>query len=119
MVIGGDFNCNVLEVNTMTNELLLLLESNIFKNVISEPMHITLEAETLLDLLITQAQVENIKAGVIENTVSDHLPIYMFLKAYPQCNKIYSSSTVLIEDITDTTLSTFRERITLLNWHYV
>lgn len=118
-IIGGDLNINMLQQNPMAHELSLLLESNNLKNVIIEPTRITLEAETLLDLFITQADAHDIKAGVLENTVSDHLPIYMILKANPQYEKTPPSSTFMVEDVTDITLEIFRKRIASINWHDV
>lgn len=78
IVIRDDLKCNMFEVNTMTSKLLVLLESNNLKNVIYEQTRITLETETLLNIFITQAEVQHINAGVIKNTASDHLPIHTF-----------------------------------------
>lgn len=74
LIAAGDYNID-MGVNTLTstnfNNLLL---SYGFDNVIKEPTRITTECESVLDIFITNLSSQDIIAGVLSCSISDHLP---------------------------------------------
>lgn len=74
LIVGGDFNINILEHRADTDNLLVLLNSYNLVQLVGEPTRITNEKQSLLDLIIAP---EDLKITNVEtfdlNGVSDHL----------------------------------------------
>lgn len=74
---GGDFNIDMLTSSPRQLEFLSLFQSYGLLNVIVQPTRITPNHETLLDLFLTNVCESDVISGVVGETISDHLPIFM------------------------------------------
>uniref|UniRef100_A0A0K8RKJ0 Putative outcast ele5 orf1-h 1e-40-j 4 n=1 Tax=Ixodes ricinus TaxID=34613 RepID=A0A0K8RKJ0_IXORI len=115
LFVGGDLNINLLNDTSNASELLLLLTANNFYNVINHPTRTTLVTSTLIDLFITNFDKEKVRAGVVSSDISDHLPIFMLIDtAREVCKR--NSDTMTIQNITQATLDTFRQKLMTTDW---
>ena len=81
IIILGDLNCDGLDsscreyaaINSFTREMNL-------QQLIKEPTRITATTESLLDVILVSDPSSVRKSGVINNPISDHLPVYVVLK---------------------------------------
>ena len=64
-----DFDCLFFDVNTPIQYNILPL--------INKPTRITRRSETLIDNILTNVDTNEIKSGIIQTDISDHLPIFM------------------------------------------
>lgn len=120
VIIGGDFNINLLKNTANTREFELCLKSFCCENLITEPTRISGDSESLLDLFVVNNPSKCVKSGTIITDVSDHLPIYMFYKhsaKYGSCTRPPQSHCV--QDITSETLTAFRNQIQIADWRPV
>ena len=79
MIILGDLNCDFYTntVNSNTKKLIELLDVYQLKQLIKEPIRITSNTRTLIDVIITQLGNTNITtSGVIHLGISDHSLVY-------------------------------------------
>ena len=78
----GDFNYNLLDtIDTKTNTFITTMFSSLFYPIINKPTRITDTSATLLDHIWTNIYHSSIRAAVIADAISDHLPVI-------QCTKI-------------------------------
>lgn len=82
LVLGGDLNIDILEQRNCSVEFLLHLSTYVFHNVIPFPTSITSSSSAFLDVSITSCNGSDITAGVLVSDISEHLPIYAFLKSH-------------------------------------
>lgn len=118
LVVGGDLNIDMSEKSHTNTELLLLLTSYNFRNVITHPTRVTSSSSTLLDLFITNYNTDDISSCVIASDISDHLPIFMSCRMN-ESNKERSHPEKYISYISDETLETFRMTLMREDWHEV
>ena len=77
MIITGDLNCNLRdELLAQTQRALEFMEANTLSQLISVSTRYSQTSATLIDLLITSTPRIFSRAGVLENALSDHHPIY-------------------------------------------
>ena len=76
--ITGDFNYDLSNQDNehVCNFIEMMLEGHYFP-VINKPTRITDTSATVLDHIWTNLHHQHIKSGVILNSLSDHLPVYM------------------------------------------
>lgn len=117
LILGGDFNVNLLAPSTITTEFLNLLEANNLSNVIHCPTHITASYSSLLYLFLTNIELDHVSAGTINCAVSDHLPIYFILKKASVNRK--RRHTMPYQIITQVTLTRFRNLVANKVWEDV
>lgn len=102
-----------------TTFLFYLITSNNFCNFINSPTRVTSSSSTLLDVFVTNQEVSSVSAGVLEYSLSDHLPIFMLINNITY-QKIESENenrrTIRIRSINSATLEKFRETISNTNW---
>lgn len=72
VVIGGDFNINILTKNSKVNTLLNLMSEYKYTQHIKQPTHITQTASTCLDLIFTNFKNIDLCTYVEELGFSDH-----------------------------------------------
>lgn len=118
LFLGGDFNINMLEDSRLKDELIVLLTSNSFCNVILPPTRITSSSSTLIDLFVTNHDESNITAGVLSYGLSDHLPIFMFVNQDIPLKETIRPPLIL-QDISCETHNIFRENIINIDWSHV
>lgn len=114
VILGGDLNINMLSDTSSKRELDLLLSMNGCMNVITRPTRITSHSETLIDLFITNEDEMNLKTGVLVSDISDHLPIFMFVKG--QHRESCKKEEIKYQSITLSSLKEFRDKISLCDW---
>lgn len=72
-------------------------------------------SESLLDLIITNFDVNRLKSGVVNFSISDHLPVFLSV-----CNALKTTNcsrqVCTYRDINDVTLTRFRETLLAVNW---
>lgn len=117
-VLGGDLNINMLEPTRQREQFSMLYQSYGYINVINEPTRFTAQNQTLLDLFLTNVFEVDVHAGVIGATISDHLPIYMFIDSSVNHKKKHSRE-FYYRDISHRNLERFREQISHTNWDSV
>ena len=78
LCVCGDFNINLLncEHHLPTKEFLDITQSYGLLPMIDKPTRITLNSATLIDNIFSNAHVKSTSGIVIDDTISDHLPIY-------------------------------------------
>ena len=77
VIITGDLNCNLHDESlAQTQRALEFMEANGLSQLISVSTRYSQTSATLIDLLITSTPRIFSRAGVLENALSDHQPIY-------------------------------------------
>lgn len=110
LTVGGDFNVDVLKNTVTSNEFLSVLECNSFKYVITMPTRVTESTMSLLDMFVTNSITEETISRVLSCDLSDHLPIFIFLKMHT--NPAYvKPEEFTYRSVTPATLEHFRHRI--------
>uniref|UniRef100_A0A8C6M4T9 Reverse transcriptase domain-containing protein n=1 Tax=Nothobranchius furzeri TaxID=105023 RepID=A0A8C6M4T9_NOTFU len=86
--ICGDFNIDLLNPNhnKSTEEFIESMYCMGLFPLITRPTRITTHGATLLDNIFTNVMEENIKAGILINDISDHLPVFV---TYDCCYKVH------------------------------
>lgn len=122
LFLGGDLNINLLEESRVRDDFLILLTSNNFCNFINSPTRVTSSSSTLLDVFVTNQEVSSVSAGVLEYSLSDHLPIFMLINHITNRKNEFENEngrTIRIRSINSATLEKFRETISNTNWDSV
>lgn len=76
VVMGGDFNVNVLDDSFQTIELKNVLSSSGFVNIITSATRITQTTSNAIDLFITNCITKLHASGTMCADISDHFPIF-------------------------------------------
>lgn len=118
IILGGDFNINFLADNRTKMMFESLLSIHCCQNVITSPTRFADGSQTLLDLFIINFEICRIKSGVINYSLSDHLPIFLSVCHGFQM-KAQSQTPSFYWQINPRTLSRFRECIAEVNWNEV
>ena len=76
----GDFNLDLLQYNhhTPTQEFIDALFSFAFFPLISNPTRLTPYSATLIGNIFTNNLSQNVLNGVVQNDLSDHLPVVAY-----------------------------------------
>lgn len=114
LVIGGDFNINMLETDPKQDTMLSIINSNAFEVVRTSATRITDTSSSLLDFFITNHALSSIKADVISADISDHLPVYMLINK--QSERTKRKQTKLFQDVSDENMFKFRTMIISVPW---
>ena len=91
IILLGDLNCDVLKENCPEHKALetFLLETNVTQ-LIKSPTRITNSTHSLLDVILVSCNLLVRRSGVLDTTISDHLPVYVELKLKsPKCHPYY------------------------------
>ena len=114
----GDFNINLLQMQTLNNEFLNIFLSHGWAPVISKPTRVTTHSFTLIDHVYTN-DVNNVNnatscSGVILNSITDHFPVFFMCKT----TKLkYHTICKYKQMINSRTLAKMKEEICKVDWH--
>lgn len=115
---GGDFNIDMLTTSPRQLEFLSLFQSYGLINAIVQPTRITPNHEALLDLFLTNVCKSNVISGVVGETISDHLPIYMLADIGFQRKEIRSED-VYFRQMGAENLEKFEQQVNSEDWGVV
>lgn len=106
VILGGDFNINMLCDTSTKKHFEMLLSINGCINVITGPTRVTSNSETLIDLFITNFNESSVISGIIKSDISDHFPIFLFVRG--QHKKTKKKREITFQNITIRNLEEFR-----------
>lgn len=118
LYLCGDMNIDVSFSSPAQLELTGLLDAYGFYNVIEVPTRVTLSTSTVLDLIITNTEKQNVHAGTLVCDISDHLPIFAFVNE-THLNAECEFPRARYQRIDVNTLECFRDKIRATNWEGV
>lgn len=119
LILGGDFNINMLETSTPRNTFQMLLDSNGLHCAIKTATRITPDTNTLIDLFITNLAPHDNTGGVIASHISDHLPIFLLTRSPHQRIGTQLPDNRKVRNINQNTLETFHSKLKNINWDSV
>lgn len=76
LYLSGDSNINMNADYVESREFTAILEANGLFNAVRTPTRMSCESSTLLDLFITNGNLDNVTTGEILSDISDHFPIF-------------------------------------------
>ena len=82
--ILGDLNCNIVKSGPDSKALQEFISESNLTQVINKPTRVTVESLSLIDVILVSSLSLVESSGVINTSISDHLPIYTVLKLKPQ-----------------------------------
>lgn len=115
VVIGGDFNVNVLEKSALSISLINLLISYNFQQLVNEPTRITDTSSTCIDLLFTNFHNKNNVVSVYEYGFSDHKGVIYTIpnNTNNQDRKVWFTNK---RKFTENNISAFKSYLSKINW---
>ena len=87
VTILGDFNCNMMCGNPISNKLKSVCNDLHLKQLIDQPTRVTENSSTCIDLILLPIEKTVLHYGVMSIGISDHSLIYVNLKEKVQRNK--------------------------------
>ena len=93
ILILGDLNCNLLQTNREQKALKDVSTELNLTQIINDPTRITNTCHSLIDVILISSSKLVRESGVLNNPISDHLPVYAILKLRPP-KKVSSFVTV-------------------------
>ena len=95
ILVLGDLNCNMLENGQERRALTNFSTELNLTQIIKTPTRITATSQTLIDVILVSSTALVLESGVINTSISDHLPVYVLLKLkapkMPACSITTSS----------------------------
>lgn len=80
ILVLGDLNCNMLENGQEWRALTNVSTELNLTQIIKTPTRITATSQTLIDVILVSSTTLVLESGVINTSISDHLPVYVLLK---------------------------------------
>ena len=109
IILTGDFNINLLDINSADSplkpEFFNIIVSNGFTPKITLPTRITDSSCTLIDNFFCKLNLQNVTSGILTHNISDHQPYFITLPLISKNNSrtklvtIRSISATSIENI--------------------
>lgn len=118
LYFGGDFNIDMHGPSYHKQEMMSLYQSYGLSNVILQPTRVTPVHEALLDLFLTNLSTSEVIAGVVGETISDHLPIFL-LSNVSYNLKETRGPEVYFRNISAKNLELFEHHMNYVNWSAV
>ena len=120
-VITGDMNINLLNIDwALTTDYISSVMSHGFIPYITRPTRITEYTATLVDHLFIKLphhqMTAPVKAGILFNDMTDHLPIFAILSFQ---DKRLGSQRPKVRIFSDTNIEKFKDKIAMINWNHV
>lgn len=116
LILGGDFNIDVRRTGPAQESFRLMIESNGFAICTETPTRVTIQTESVLDLFITNTNINEVLSGVVCSGISDHFPIYLFLERHNNRTHAQAAATVRFQNLTEETLHSFNSRLMNESW---
>lgn len=118
IVIGGDFNIDVIVNNPKTRKFLDLMSEHNFTQHITHPTHITQTASTCLDLIFTNFRTKNLSAKVVELGFSDHSATILNLEL-PRTPPLHIEWKAKKRLFNRTNIEKFKSELNILDWNNI
>ena len=84
VIVIGDLNCNLINKSLVqTQRAIEFLEANCLIQLISSPTRHLQTGSTLIDLIITSTPSIFSRVGCLENSLSDHSPVFGVIHGLP------------------------------------
>ncbi|CAB4040401.1 Hypothetical predicted protein [Paramuricea clavata] len=80
ILVLGDLNCNMLENGQERRALTNFSTELNLTQIIKTSTRITATSQTLIDVILVSSTALVLESGVINTSISDHLPVYVLLK---------------------------------------
>ena len=115
IIITGDFNTNLLQLNThlLTAKFFDIMLEHLFIPKITLPTRITNNTSTLIDNIFVKSDSNTISAGIIDTSISDHFPMFVILDINLKINK---PTFIKYRKITQTNLQNFIKDLNKQDW---
>ena len=116
-ILCGDFNINLMNNSShkQTQDFCDTLNGSGLFPLISLPTRVTLNSSTLIDNIFTNLNDKNRNGVFIDDTVSDHLPIFTCLQT--DCDKVSSGPRkILSRRFSKQSYKQFNNDLNSLNW---
>lgn len=115
VIIGGDFNVNMQENSSLSQQLNNIITSYGFLNVITSPTRTTDSSKSVIDLFVTNETTQVNSAGTICSDISDHTPIFISFRDSNTKAKV-KRNVFSFQYISDQSLLSFRNEIASIDW---
>lgn len=116
-IVTGDFNINLLLVDSSVQKLLDVFLSFGCRSIIDIPTRVTSTSETLLDVCFTNFKIDQSDAGVLISDISDHMPFFLFFSPYiTQHNKHTDNAPVLRRILSAEKIDFFKHLVEEASW---
>ena len=120
-IMMGDMNINLLNIDgTITTDYMSSVMSHGFVPYITRPTRITEYSATLIDHLFIRLPRNKlnvpVKAGILFNDITDHLPIFMFMSIQSEGQ---SNQRPKVQIFSDTNIQKFVDKIASVNWCHI
>lgn len=118
LLIGGDFNIDVLRKNPITEEFSSTLTTSNFHYLIDLPTRPSSQNPSCIDNFIINDSASVVSAGVLEIDISDHYAIYVTIDIHKPKN---ANSTVIVykRSMTEQNKNEFLRQIKNETWSHV
>lgn len=115
VIIGGDFNINIISDNLKANHFLNFMQEHNYTQHVKTPTRITINTATCIDLIFTNFNNKDMYTTTEELGFSDHHSAILHLKIPKQSEK-YTWYTMK-RLFNNTNITKFKEEIQKLNWN--
>ena len=78
VMIMGDINIDLASQTNYVSDYNLLLQSNFFFSLITNPTRVTNSSKTIIDHVLTNDTDSILAPGVLTYSISDHYPIFLY-----------------------------------------
>lgn len=115
VLLGGDFNINMLDDGTSTRATTNLMDSLGFCSVITTPTRVTVSCQSALDNFVVNTGTQIYTAGTISYDISDHCPIYVVCSFYVH-EKCLPDTTFCYRSLSRENMEHFRALVLHTDW---
>jgi hypothetical protein len=116
--LTGDTNLDVLQLSSSTqiSDYINLLSTYGMLQVITKPTRCTDHSATIIDHIITNANLPVFESLVLTSKVSDHFPILLFV---PTSKPRSTVKSIHARDFSDSNIKKFKETLNSISWQTV
>ena len=120
-ILCGDFNINLLKCNNHrgTNIFFDILSNAGLNPLVCLPTRVSSETATLIDNVFSNIKVDSNNGVLIDDTISDHLPIFACINYGLSKNLVKPSKYYFIRDTSDNNIAKFINELNNVNWDNV
>ena len=121
IVISGDFNLNILNENSLTNQLAYELQSLGFISLISKPTRFDPNpgiSPTLLDHIYVNF-FQPFSSGILLTDITDHCPTFLFILSNLPNSNCNLSRKIEFRDLSEKNLNDFVIKCLSIDWNFL